>query len=191
MSVSSLQEIKMDKRKELIIEYIKDKDVLDIGSVGQYRKYNLFNFLESYCNKLQGIDIQVSNKRNIVMGDMEVYKFGKEFDVVIASELIEHIDNQGMLLDNIKLHLKDNGILILTTPNAKWFTVMLKPNPTHTIWHDRYTLNYMLSKKGFEIIKEYYYCGNKESYPFWLKPFIARQQLLVVCKKRIRRIENG
>lgn len=42
-----------------------------------------------------------------------------EFDVVIALEIIEHIENQFDFLRQVKTILKDDGHLILSTPNPK------------------------------------------------------------------------
>jgi 2-polyprenyl-3-methyl-5-hydroxy-6-metoxy-1,4-benzoquinol methylase len=40
------------------------------------------------------------------------------FDVVLATEIIEHVNDTDAMLQNIKRVLKKNGILVLTTPNA-------------------------------------------------------------------------
>lgn len=171
-------------REKIILKYIKNKDVLDIGSVGQSQEYNLWNLIkEAKPKSLVGIDIEPSNDRGIVQGDMEIYSFDKKFDVVIAGEIIEHVNNQGLFLDNIHKHLKEKGILILTTCNAKWFTVIKKPNPTHTLWHDRYTLSYILRLHDFQIKHFQYYYGNKPYYNFVKRILTLRQRMLVICNK--------
>ena len=42
---------------------------------------------------------------------------GKKYDIVIAGELIEHIESPGQLLDNARAVLANDGLLVLTTPN--------------------------------------------------------------------------
>ncbi len=42
---------------------------------------------------------------------------GTKYDIVIAGELIEHIESPGQLLDNARAVLADDGLLVLTTPN--------------------------------------------------------------------------
>jgi len=46
---------------------------------------------------------------------------GQLFDVIVSSEVIEHIEDQEAYLKNMLSLLKKNGTLILTTPNGKWF----------------------------------------------------------------------
>ena len=169
-------------REEIIIKYIQGKDILDIGSVGQTSAYNLWNILEKHAGKLTGIDTERSNQENVVYGSMENYDFNKKFDVIVAGDVIEHINNQGLFLENIKKHLKNDGYFILTTPNAKWFNVILKPNKTHTCWHDKYTLSYLLKKYGFVTISFRYYYGNKKYYNFIKKILASRQAMIFICQ---------
>ena len=107
----------------------------------------------------------------------------RTFDVVVAGDVIEHVYNQGLFLNNIHKHLNDEGKLIITTPNAKWPTVILKPNPTHTLWHDRFTLEYILKEHGFKIDKFLYYYGNKKNYNLVARLLTMRQSICVICSK--------
>jgi SAM-dependent methyltransferase len=45
----------------------------------------------------------------------------EKFDVIIAGELIEHIENSGIFLENVKKHLNKGGIFFISTPNATSF----------------------------------------------------------------------
>ena len=169
-------------REKIIIKYIKGKDILDIGSVGQTSAYNLWDILEKHAGKLAGIDTEPCNKQNVIYGNMENYDFNKRFDVIVAGDVIEHVNNQGLFLQNIKRHLKRGGYFILTTPNAKWFNIILKPNKTHTCWHDRYTLSYLLKKFGFKTVFFKYYYGNKEYYNFIKRILALRQSMIFICQ---------
>jgi len=113
---------------------------------------------------------------------METFSFEKQFDVIIAGDILEHVDNQGLFLDNVHKHLKSDGVFILTTPNAKWLTVMLKTSPYHTLWHDYDTLSLILSRHGFEIEWFRYYCGNKPHYNPIKKLLCLRQGMMAICK---------
>jgi len=185
-------------RESIIKEYVFGKIVLDIGSIGQTDSYSLWNLYPQFNVKyITGIDIEEITNENkklfnismpdfsseIVIGDMETYSFNKEFDVIVAGDVIEHVKNQGLFLNNIKKHLKNDGKLIITTPNAKWPTVFLKPNPTHSLWHDKYTLNRILEVSGFKIIYYKYYFGNKKHYNFLQQLLTIRQSILVIASK--------
>jgi 2-polyprenyl-3-methyl-5-hydroxy-6-metoxy-1,4-benzoquinol methylase len=47
--------------------------------------------------------------------------FSEKFDLVVSSEVIEHIDDQENYLKNIHQLLKKEGNVIITTPNGSWF----------------------------------------------------------------------
>src|SRR3989339_239987 len=41
------------------------------------------------------------------------------FDVIVCSEIIEHIENPWKLFRDVKKHLKESGLFVLTTPNIQ------------------------------------------------------------------------
>ena len=185
-------------REKIIKEIVEGKDVLDIGSVGQSDEYLLWGVLQESARSLTGVDlpeapqiaesefgVNTSHSENasIVYGNMEKVDLGRQFDVVTAGDVIEHVNNQGLFLSNIRRHLKPDGKLVITTPNAKWPTVFLKPNHTHTLWHDIHTLRTQLKRCGFEIEKFYYYFGNKPNYALVVRPLVWRQSILAICRK--------
>jgi len=186
-------------RERVIIERIRGKDVLDVGSRGQSREYCLWDVLKEHAGSLSGIDLptaldaaetqlglameHLASDERIVSGDMETHDFGRTFDVVTACDVLEHVSNQGRFLGNILRHLRPGGRLILTTPNAKWPTVAFRPNPTHTLWHDRYTLETMLGRAGLCITDFHYYVGNKPHYGPLKRLVCWRQCMLAVCAR--------
>jgi 2-polyprenyl-3-methyl-5-hydroxy-6-metoxy-1,4-benzoquinol methylase len=42
------------------------------------------------------------------------------FDVVVSSEVVEHVHHQREYISNAALLLKSSGLLVLTTPNGRW-----------------------------------------------------------------------
>src|SRR5262249_5354340 len=65
---------------------------------------------EAEIARAKGLDVRV--------GHAGRYDVGREFDVVIASEVIEHMLEPQSLLENAARHLRPGGILLLTTPNG-------------------------------------------------------------------------
>ena len=56
---------------------------------------------------------------NVILGNVEEeLNLNEKYDYIFVGELIEHITNPAMLLQNCQKHLKSNGKLILTTSNA-------------------------------------------------------------------------
>ncbi len=186
-------------RNDLIVPYVSGKRVLDIGSVGQTGEYCLWNVLNENVASLVGVDLPDAmdtaeqefnvlgaanahaNDTRIRLGNMETIDLSEKFEVVVAGDVLEHVSNQGLFLDNIRNHLSDGGKLIITTPNAKWPTVALEPNATHVLWHDIFTLKTILDMHNFKIEHWQFYFGNKPHYVFWKVPLVYRQSLFVVA----------
>ena len=174
-------------REAIILEHARDRDLLDIGCMGRTQKYKLWPQVKAVAKSYTGIDVQTPNSPDVVQGNMENYDFGRTFDVVIAGDVIEHVSNQGLFLDNIVRHLRDDGVLIITTPNAKWPTVFLSPHPDHVLWHDRSTLRGVVRRHGLEVKHFQYYYGNKPHYNFFKRLLTRRQGMLMICGKAAAR----
>src|SRR5207247_4711498 len=96
----------------------------------------------------------------IVVADAETMDLGRSFDVVWAGEVIEHLSNAGAFLDSARNHLRDGGLLVLTTPNAFAISNFVyrvggRPrfNKGHTCWYDEMTLSQLLGRHGFAIVE--------------------------------------
>ena len=169
-------------RLHKIAELVRGKDVLDIGSTGDAAGNDaLFRTILAEAKNVTGIDILPSPHRHVVQGNMENYGFRKKFDVIVAGDVLEHIDNQGLFLANIRRHLRKDGLLFLSTPNAKWWTIIYRPHTTHVLWHDQYTLRLLLERAGFSIRELGFYHGNWTRAGFWNRLFYRRRQICVVC----------
>lgn len=79
-------------------------------------------------------------------------------DTVVAGELIEHLANPGLMLENANDHLKDGGKLIITTPNPwaivhlrRWLTDSIQINDEHCAWYGPVVLKQLLQRYGFAI----------------------------------------
>lgn len=170
-------------REAIILEHARDRDLLDIGCMGRTQKYKLWPQVKAVARSYTGIDVQAPSSPDVVQGNMESHDFGRTFDVVIAGDVIEHVSNQGLFLQNIVRHLRDDGVLIITTPNAKWPTVFLRPHPDHVLWHDRSTLTGAIRRHGLEVRHFQYYYGNKPHYNFFKRILTRRQGMLMICGK--------
>jgi len=112
----------MPTRRDVILPLIQDKDVLDIGSAGFKKSDVFFRFIKEHSRFVQGLEldpelVKKCHEDNIICADAEEFISKRKFDVVIAGELIEHLSNPGRFLDCSYANLKDQGTLILTTPN--------------------------------------------------------------------------
>jgi len=85
-------------------------------------------------------------------------------DVVVAGELLEHLDRPGDFLEAVKTLVAPDGILVLTTPNAHALTNVLGAlagrelvNPDHVAWFSWRTLATLLDRHGWRLERLAYY----------------------------------
>jgi len=131
-----MEEKLFNGRIESIVDYCKDKIVLDLGCTQHKmlgKEVNKNNWLHYRINRvakeLVGIDylkdeVERLNKKgyNIVYGNVEhiddISLPIKSFDVIVCGELIEHLPNPGLFLKNVRKIMSNSTILIITTPNV-------------------------------------------------------------------------
>lgn len=132
-------------------KYIKNKIILDAGCGCGYGT----SFITKYAAKTIGIDISQEaidyatarfKKDNNEFYKMDCYalKFPDEtFDVVVAFELIEHIEHPAKFLQEVRRILKKDGLFIVSTPNKK--RSLKSHNPFHIVELDETELRRELS----------------------------------------------
>jgi len=151
-------------RIRLILKIIKSNDlhgaIFDIGCGEGFLLKKLSN-----DNRLYGMDISEIALNNIDPGDKENIEFiigdiseknslpKMRFDVIICSEVLEHVDNDEIAIKNLHELLISSGSLIVTVPyNMKYWTI-----------HDDYAGHYRrygwdeiinkLNRNGFESVE--------------------------------------
>ena len=126
----------------------------------------LMPFLKSLTLFTSICKINFTNIINYFVKDFEKEKITSKYDVIIILEVLEHLNNWEKFLKKIKLSLKKNGILIISTINrnlvSKFLTLdigenLLKliPLNTHTFYKfiKPEELEQVLSSNNFENIK--------------------------------------
>lgn len=161
-------------KSELIQNNIKDTDfVLDVGFWGQAINIDnpdwVHNILLSQSKEVFGVDLgfdetRLKNPQNYKKQSAENFDFEQKFDIIFAGDLIEHLSNPGSFLDSCKRNLKEDGKLIITTPNAfalfniieKFFKKEPEVNNDHTFYFNFVVLRKLLEKNGWEVVIEDY-----------------------------------
>jgi SAM-dependent methyltransferase len=163
--------------QEFVAAYVGGKTVLDVGCVAHSAESAtselwLHGVIARSATYTLGVDILEEDVQklqklgyNIICGDVTTIELPDKFDFVVAGELIEHVWNPGTFISNMARHLKDDGRLLITTPNCFFFLHYLeflftkvdnRWNPEHVAWYDVFTLGNMLRANGYEL-DEYHY----------------------------------
>lgn len=95
---------------------IKNKRIIDIGSYnfnGSMKKYAMSNNPSEYI----GVDLQKGPCVDVICDIKDLLNVYKEnsFDIVISTELLEHVYEWRIAINNMKLLCKNNGIILITT----------------------------------------------------------------------------
>jgi 2-polyprenyl-3-methyl-5-hydroxy-6-metoxy-1,4-benzoquinol methylase len=190
--------------RDLMYPLISGKRLLDIGCIGHdyewRRKIGTFYYadFQKVAGKVRGIDIlseDIERARNegyygVEVGDAETFVDESNNDVIFAGELIEHLSNPGLFLRCAYRNLTDDGVLVLTTPNAFSLSRLVKclvflsneppVNPEHTCYFTPHTLKQLVTREGF-VIRELYYSDydyGKWEWPWWKSVGLKLNSLL-------------
>jgi len=155
-------------KRELVKGIIFPEDVvLDVGFWGQGVTVDDENWphklLKNRAKDVYGIDLDFDttrfDKSKYFKMSAEKFILPVKFDVIFASDLIEHLSNPGLFLGSCAQHLKSGGKLILTTPNCfNLFNMaekITKYEPTvnsdHTCYFNFKTIEQLFEKNGWII----------------------------------------
>lgn len=145
---------------------LKNKKICDIGCARGlfFKKLISKNDCYGFDISKYAIDECKKNYPNIA-GNFKVLDLNKnrlmssiQYDIVTLFDIVEHLDNFSNLKDIINENVKDNGILVITTPNANSFFKLLfgkkkytgELDKTHTFLFTPYTLDFFLRRSGLK-----------------------------------------
>lgn len=150
--------------KEALLKVVADKDakkILEVGSGLGYLTYSL----RRAGYDIIGMDISETavNQAKTIFGDFyicaDLFKLAplqaESFDVVILTEVIEHVNRPLEFLDSIKQLLKPGGHVIITTPNKSLFPTEIiwatDLPPVHCWWFSEESIIFAAKVKDFNI----------------------------------------
>lgn len=137
--------------------------------------------------RLRQLEIGADNR----VGDVERLDTASlgQIDLVIAAEIIEHLDNPGQFLRSLRPLLeRTSASLVLTTPNAFgfpywWHAIRRRElvHPDHTCYFSYTTLSTLLRKCGYVVSDFRVYSLPAISLAGWLKARVWTKADLKVC----------
>jgi 2-polyprenyl-3-methyl-5-hydroxy-6-metoxy-1,4-benzoquinol methylase len=173
-----LKKMALVDKEQWILEKIRGKSVLHIGptdfpaTLSKARAGRLLHpKLKSACQELIGLDLAESAIEalrqefaidDILYGNAEQLETifpPDRFDVILAGDVIEHMNNMGNFFCSARKVLKPDGILIITTPNSFAIKRMLgaivlrqeRNNPDHLYFFSMMTLWQAATRFGYRI----------------------------------------
>ncbi|WP_213779813.1 glycosyltransferase [Caballeronia sp. dw_276] len=149
-------------RYAMVLDMVPGKDVLDVASGEGYGSALMAGVARSVC----GVDIAIeavqhatntyAHKSNLeyFQGSATRLAFpDASFDVVVSFETIEHLSEQAEMLAEIRRVLRDDGLLIISSPNRPIYS---EESGEHNEFHvkelDFYEFNALL-KAQFPVIQ--------------------------------------
>lgn len=150
---------------ELLTEDIQHKELLDAGcGTGWFSKAACergakVTSIDLGKNLLNEVAKKCDSKR--VEGSILELPFKNDFfDVIVCSEVIEHVPNPKKAIQELQRVLKPNGILVLTTPNKFWHFSLcianlfnLRPYQGLENWLGYFELKKIIQQMNFKIEK--------------------------------------
>lgn len=172
-------------RQALIVQKCAGKRVLHLGCVDAGLLHERFargelmhQRLAAVAETLWGVDIDETGIAflrqhgfgQLIAGDICTSETleplqGQPFDVIVASEVVEHLLNPGLFLASVRrLMIAGQTELIITVPNAFRIETLLwlrrgveYVHPDHNYWFSYLTAGNLLRKTGFATTEVYVY----------------------------------
>ena len=169
-----------------IINYLKKlspKKILDVGCGHGWLLSTLNNDWKKF-----GIDISNTATKNaskygkIFIGDISRYK-EKDFDIISALHIIEHIKKPELFISKLHKILKKNGVLILETPNFDSAAARLYGNRFRLL-HDKTHVSLFSEDSLIRFVRNYGFDVFDINYPYFETPFFTKKNLLKILNKK-------
>lgn len=185
LTFHSLKRTRVVDRDEFLVEAARGKSVLHLGCadashVGRRISDGtlLHSRLAVVASNIVGVDkdedgvglLKGMGFEDIVLGDVEKLSelaLGRDFEMVLAGEILEHLPNPGLCLSGAKDLLRMDGCLVVTVPNAfaiKGFLRMIGGtelvHPEHLFYFSETTLRKLILRAGFREMSHVYYVSS-------------------------------
>ena len=172
-------------REKAVVLQCKGRKVLHLGCRGESEAPSkLHGMIADVADVVWGVDILPMDIENFVQMDLEKDDWvsffkDKEIDLIIASEVIEHLNNAGMFLENVR---KLGKPVIITVPNCYCYTQhslmrigIEYDNGTHVAKYSYHTMKTLLERHDFQL--DYF------AWLDWAGPYYSRHILFIATPR--------
>lgn len=140
----------------------KDANILEVGSGLGYLTYSL---KKAGFDSIRGLDIsqEAVDKANDFLGSYylcaDISHYAEthigEYDAILLTEVIEHIENPMEFIRVLTTLLKPGGSIVLTTPNKSFYPTSCKwrtdSPPVHCWWFSEGSFEYIAKQQSLSI----------------------------------------
>lgn len=147
--------------REMILIY-KYKSVLDFGC-GHWVK--LYKYIYPICKDVVGIDLpeHIDKNGSVPFGlfighdlNKNIFQSDRKFDVIIASDIVEHLVSPDNLMNSVKSNLAKDCFVLFATPDRSYQKVRSEGRPYNKShvqeWTEDEFCEY-LKVSGFELLR--------------------------------------
>jgi len=196
-TLARIRNAPVTEKRSKIIDLCAGQTVLDVGCVGQDYNYNdpdwMHNLIRNVSASVDGVDIEpvgiqsMRDKGFSVYFSEELMSLNKKYDVVLMSDVIEHVNDPVDFLSFYSKFLNESGKIVITTPNAhavrNFTSILLRNdyslNPEHTFWLCPRTISEIVRRAELKFVDF-----------FWLKEYFKIKELKGFRNRTIFRINS-
>jgi 2-polyprenyl-3-methyl-5-hydroxy-6-metoxy-1,4-benzoquinol methylase len=172
--IKELKKAKIVDKQTKLIELCANKNVLDVGCVGQDLSYSNKDWLHDRIRKVSkhvdGVDINekginaLKSRGYSVFHANELNIHNKKYDIILMSDVIEHVNDPVYFIKFYSAFITEGGCMIITTPNAhgvrNFSSILIRNdyslNPEHTFWFCPKTLTEVVERANLKIVDFYW-----------------------------------
>lgn len=162
-----------DHQIAFYVDGVEGKDVLDLGCIdhdpeNHRSRFWLHRAFMERAGSVIGVDLYEAGVKslqkkgyNVITGDVQVLRLGRQFDVVAAGGLITHLEDLHGFMETCKAHMKPDARLLITVPNPWYWRTFLRAavlkeacaNPEQMNWICPRSMRQLGDRHGFVIKK--------------------------------------
>jgi SAM-dependent methyltransferase len=140
--------------------FINKKIILDYGcgvgiNLDMLSKFGKVFYYDTSRLAINYVKKNYSNK-NFFININKLYKYKKKFDLIVATDVIEHIKNDKREIIKISNLLKKNGYVLITVPAFQCLYSSKDKSLKHYRRYNKETLRNLLNKHFYEIKFTYF-----------------------------------
>lgn len=165
-------------KKKLVVDLMEtylgrdNLTILEIGSGGGETSKELLKYGEVYANDISEYSEDLCREKginNFIVGDvneLDLKEYQQKFDVVLALDVLEHIQDDNKAMSVVRGLLKEDGIFLVNVPAYKFLWSAHDEVLQHKRRYTTHEITMKLSNQGFKILK-------KSHFVFFMFPLMA------------------